>query len=429
MATMIFSVCPGAGTTDYKSGSPVVWIDGSAGARVAHFSVAQSDNLVGVGLKVTYDTSLIMYLQGKVAGSNSNWYVKTATGGDPATISEGSPVNVNSIQHVWTAATTAEGAAGGASYLNTLDLVTATLILRFACYCAGSTADTTGCVISGWTTSASYYIEFFTPFDTATECNLSQRHLGIWNTSKYNSSVNAQYGVNFTLAECARITGIQCEQLASNWARYNIDHITENTTTRIDKCILRNNYAATLGQGINIVSGIQVTLLVYNSIIHGLAGKLVRGYYDAGSASGSTVGFYNCTIYNCSSGVWPRYADAANTITMVNCVAMGSTADFAGGTGTESYTYCCSQDATADDFGATGCLVSKVVANQFLDAANGDFRIKDTSADIYNSGSNHGLFTDDIAGVTRAQWDMGAFGYVAAGGGTILPMMMHHHGG
>ena len=78
----------------------------------------------------------------------------------------------------------------------------------------------------------------------------------------------------------------------------------------------------------------------------------------------------------------------------------------------------CEAIADADvpnDITITLAATATASADNFTSAAGDDFTVKDTDADIYNTGSDlSGTFTDDIAGTTRTTWDIGAFEYVAA---------------
>ena len=78
----------------------------------------------------------------------------------------------------------------------------------------------------------------------------------------------------------------------------------------------------------------------------------------------------------------------------------------------------CSAIVDADvpnDITITLAATATASADNFTSAAGDDFTVKDTDADIYNTGSDlSGTFTDDIAGTTRTTWDIGAFEYVAA---------------
>src|SRR3989339_1677493 len=68
----------GQNTTDHKTGTPTVTI----ASGTATFSVAQTATNMGVGDKIVYNVSSIMYISEKV--SETQWKVITATGATPA---------------------------------------------------------------------------------------------------------------------------------------------------------------------------------------------------------------------------------------------------------------------------------------------------------------------------------------------------------
>src|SRR3989304_6447107 len=125
---------------------------------------------------------------------------------------------------------------------NTTDLVTGNYVLNIACY-YDSGADTTAATIgSGYTTGANNYIKIYTPTNTSTECNQSQRHAGKWNDSRYRMAVPT-YTTSITIGTetlCARIDGIQIDHPQCNNGQ---DAITANYLNSseiwISNCIIK----------------------------------------------------------------------------------------------------------------------------------------------------------------------------------------------
>ena len=114
------------------------------------------------------------YISGKT--STSVWSLMTATGGVPADVTG---QTVNSIAHPFASLSAAVTGASGASYMNTTDMVAGNFQLNIPCY-YDSGADTTAVTVSGYTAGSSNYTKIFTPNNTTTEVNLSQRHCGKW---------------------------------------------------------------------------------------------------------------------------------------------------------------------------------------------------------------------------------------------------------
>ncbi|MEE9271188.1 MAG: hypothetical protein V3V49_13120, partial [Candidatus Krumholzibacteria bacterium] len=156
-------------TDDFKSGTPILTISNGT----ASFSIAQTNAQVGVGSELTYGGGAKCYIKKK--NSDTQWQVTTAAGGVPADVSG---ATVEAIRHAFGSLAAAEAGAADAAHLGTADLVAADLELHIACYNHLGTADTAPVVVAGWNSDASRFIRIFTPTDTATECNASQRHDG-----------------------------------------------------------------------------------------------------------------------------------------------------------------------------------------------------------------------------------------------------------
>jgi len=198
-SNVFFSVCSGYDDRDLKTGSPTVTIS----AGVATFSVAQTDNLMGVGMVVTY-TGGTAYISAK--NSTSSWDVVTATGGTPSNVTG---VSVTSIKHVYASQSSAE--AGASSLMGNSNLITIDVQLNIPCY-YDDAGDTAVAVWNSYTTGADNILNIYTPNDTDTECNTNQRNeTGIWDTSKYSlSSSSAVHPLDFLLTTChANVTGLQ----------------------------------------------------------------------------------------------------------------------------------------------------------------------------------------------------------------------------
>jgi hypothetical protein len=167
----------GQTTNDLKTGAPTLTIS----SGTATFSVEQTGN-IGVGDRVTYNTTSIAYISGKI--STTQWSLVTKLGETPADV--GSAQTVNSITREYTSLSLAEDGAEDSNHLNNIDLTDSgiNVILNFPCY-FDTGSDTTPVAVNGWTTSVANYIKIYTPVNTNTEANFSQRHDGKWNESKY----------------------------------------------------------------------------------------------------------------------------------------------------------------------------------------------------------------------------------------------------
>ena len=277
------------------------------------------------------------------------------------------------------------------------------------CKRTGATKDTTIVTVAGWTAGVIPKIIV----------NAAHRHEGKWADQRgdgnyiYVLSVGAS-GTALQLGNAGNeVFGLLLEKVST--AGYNSAGIGVSAVanTRISGCIVRN-----AGSGSTEVKGIagetvNTDTIVENSIFYNwpTAGIKVQ------AASDSNFKIYNCTVYGCGIGVHTYgYQDTD----IKNTLALNCTTCFAGGAGPVS-NYNVSSDATAP--GANKATNKTAYTDYFVDPANGDFHLKNTSLALFGlSGADlSATFTTDIDGVTRsAPWDIGADQYVAAGGGEIL---------
>jgi hypothetical protein len=171
----------------------------------------------------------------------------------------------------------------------------------------------------------------------------------------------------------------------------------------MNNCILRENYASYGGGASLNTSG-----TMNNCILRGNTAK-----YQGGGAR-----FFGGTMNNCTlSG---NLADQGGGVLFYdggllnNCVVWGNTAlsrqnDICNYTGTNLYT--CASDGIAH--GVDGCVTNDPL---FVDAPNGDFKLK-TNSPCINSGYNSGVTSTDLQGNLRViggTVDMGAYEVTSA---------------
>src|SRR3989339_322695 len=211
--SLVFSV--GTSTNDFKTSSPTI----SISSGTATFSIAQTNDSMGVGDEVTFGTGAKVYLMRK--SSTTQWRGTSPAGKWPDGVS-GEPVL--SIKRAFNSLNAAvSGSAPGAanvSHLNSMALTTTDTRLYIACYADGVDAsmDT---VRSTWTTDATRYITIFTPTNTSTECNTNQRHNGVINGGGYTlqSSFAGDYARNIDIgANYTKVIGLKIIRTSSNWS-------------------------------------------------------------------------------------------------------------------------------------------------------------------------------------------------------------------
>ncbi len=132
------------------------------------FSSPQTDPRLGVGCRVSYGTSNVCYLAGKLAPKT--WSCVAAKGAPPLAAAAGTVVT--SIRHAFASLSSAMTGASAASYLGTADLVAGNFVLNVPCYYTGP--DVTPAAIGPFTTGPANYVRVYTPTDSFTECNQNQ---------------------------------------------------------------------------------------------------------------------------------------------------------------------------------------------------------------------------------------------------------------
>ncbi|RKY33526.1 MAG: hypothetical protein DRP78_07390, partial [Candidatus Omnitrophota bacterium] len=392
----------GTSTSDLKTGSPTLTIS----SGTATFTVEQANN-VGVGDKVTYDTSKIAYISART--SSLVYTLITATGASPA--DESSAVTVNSIMrafnHLDDAVDAVDGGvcASDATHLNTTDLVTGNYILNIPCY--ADAADENAVTVEGWTTGADNYIKIYTPVSSI-EVGVTQRHSGVWDDGKYRITTNQGYNT-VTIAESyTQISGIQVQSStnADNTRRGIYAHTLGVASLKINNNIVINgNASATDRRGISVSTETSAPHYIYNNILYGHTGSGISLDTDYGTAPSY---IYNNTVYD--TGICFSSGEEGNSFK--NNIAQSCTDGYAGTFDASSdYNISDVSQADADSVNTTFDGYKTVT---FTDSANNNFHLsstdtaaKDAGADL--SSDSNLAFSDDIEENTRGtNWDIGA---------------------
>ncbi len=388
----------GQNTNDHKTGSPTVTVSGTT----ATFSVAQSAANMGVGDVVTYGGSNKCYISGKT--SPTLWSCVSATGGTPTAAAN---ATVNSITHAYASLAEAVIGATDANHLNTTNLVTGNYVLNLPCY-YDTGADTSMVNVTGYTTGVVNYIRIYTPNNTLTEVNTSQRHVGKWDTQKYILSGDCK--MLWLNASYTQVIGLQVEStgisdydwLITNFPSYNVSSLT------IANNILRSSNAGISNFGMHFVS-VMGQNKIYNNIIYGFRTSGI--YVESGEANSAAV--YNNTISNCQlSGI--TNADPSVMLVKNNIVqGSGSGSGYSGGFAAGSDYNISDQ---ADNAPSPSYRPNLATAIQFSDAAGEDYHLSasdteaiDVGADL--SADTYIAFNGDIDGKARpfgSAWDIGA---------------------
>lgn len=397
----------GQNTDNHMTGTPTVTI----ASGVATFSVAQTATNMGVGDKITYNTSDVAYITGKT--STTVWTVETVTGGVPADVS--SAETVNSITHAFSSlegavdASTSTGAFDS-SHLNTKDLVTNNYQLNLPCY-YDTGADTTHVSLQGWTTGVSEYIKIYTPTSTTTEVNQSQRATGKWDDTKYN--LTATNSCIYNSLSNVKIFGLQMNVAGSVGGRYGVGNTLPGLTNfYIADNIIRSTNTSTGNYGIKSQST-DGGEYIWNNIVYGF-GNSGYGIY-AGTQSGASGDnyIYSNTVYNCSNGIVTsnRGAVAKNNIVQ-NCTdGYSVVSNFVSGSDHNI------SDIASDAPNDTWTAGDSALTVSFANVTDFDFHLSPSDTAAKNAGADLSAdanlaFTTDIDGQTRNLrsdgWDIGA---------------------
>jgi len=409
----------GQNTSDHKTGAPTITLSGYA----ATLSVGQTAPNMGVGDLITY-TGGSCFISGKTNADGMHWNCQNATGG---TAPQVSTVSVTSIAHAFDSLKTAVSYYGGthvgdASHLNTYDLYTNNYQLNIPCYYDTGTENTDGSIniAGGWKQALPNFLRIYTPTNTATEVNVTQRHSGKWDAGKYSLTLAAGSGriaitdsdSNFLKIDGLQIylsgpTGGDMRGISVNYPsdRGNRIEISNNIITgSVQDYVTGINIRGYYGQAINAY--------VYNNLIYDLHATGVGS--SAGISGGLAAHIYNNTVINSDTGI---YAEGTTAIVKNNLTQSCANAGYAGSFDASSSNNI-SGDNTSPNSGSTDCgghsCRSQTVT--FKNASAKDFHLartdtvaKDAGADL--SADSNFAFNTDIDGQARpygSAWDIGA---------------------
>jgi hypothetical protein len=399
-STMIY-YSVGQNTNNNETGAGNVDVD--ATARTATFTVAQTATNMGVGDVIDYGGSNYeCYITEKV--STTIWKCQSATGGAPT--DSGGDVVVNSIHHTFQYLVNAEDDSDDAGYLATANLVTGNYVLNIPCY-YDTGPDTSDTIVDDYTTSSANYIRIYTPTNTDTEANTSQRHSGKFSTSKYYISQSAAYYSLIIGDQYVKVDGIQVS-MDNTGTRGGIDlsgtYIGANPhEAYISNNIVRATVAASSnGWGINVgtYDEGQYTY-IWNNLVYDQTSGGIR------AEGNGYIRIYNNTVINSDTGI----SGAANIIVKNNLAKGNSSNDYYSWS---SQWHADSTNNASGDATAPGSNNRISQTFSFVDETGDDFHLAfaDTGAKGYGTNlmnDTYLAFQNDIDGQERTgNWTIGA---------------------
>ncbi|MFA5248783.1 MAG: hypothetical protein WC415_06270, partial [Patescibacteria group bacterium] len=406
----------GQNTSDHKTGTPTIIITGNT----AVFSVPQTATNMGVGDQISYgnaSATTTAYISSKV--SSTTWNVITRIGSQPTATTT---ATVLKIAHAFSSLSAAiNGSTSGAantSHLNSTNLTAATgtnAILNIPCY-YDSGADILAVTVINWTTSVNNYIRIYTPTNTVNEVNQSQRHSGVWNSTKYNLSVTNNTTLSIRSGH-VRVDGLQIKLVNnSGTSARSAVYIYPLGIPAVGVYLSNNIIAGDITGGTvapygiwaeyeNTSGGIR-SYRINNNIIYGFLYNS-SGYSTYFRTSG-TFYFYNNTVINNGGGL-NRISPAV--VVAKNNISYGNTDNYIDSFAASSTN---NLSGPAADAQIPATNARNGVAVTFVSTSTNNFHLDSSDAGAKNNGvpTDAGfVFSNDIDGQSRpsgSAWDIGA---------------------
>jgi parallel beta-helix repeat protein len=400
----------GQNTSDHKTGSPTITLSGYA----ATLNVGQTAPNMGVGDLITY-TGGSCYITSKTNDDKMHWNCQNATGGTAAQVSG---VSVTTIAHAFgvlggnsdSGALSANAGQGAknSSHLNTADLYANNYVLNVPCY-FDTGADTSSVEIYGFITAPNNYVKIYTPNNTTTEANVSQRHSGKWDDSKYKLIFNESF-LYVRSVEFVRIDGLQFGLSSVSHNEYFIlmEWMDASGDIRLNNNIINGQNNAYMGGILAYNSSVKPDVRIYNNIIYGCD----RQFSAAINAYEVTKAYiYNNTAYSNEIGI----AASTGTIIAKNNISYNNTDNYYAYVGYDASSINNLSGPSQSDAPGTNPQNSKTVA--FISPSDNNFHLSlsDTSARnqgiklaSYSDDSNLNFQTDIDGNSRTGSWSIGA---------------------
>lgn len=410
------SVQPGV-TAAIGTGTGTLTISGST----ATFSVSQPDS-VGVGDAIQYDSDgngsidAICFIHGRTSGTE--YTVKNAAGAAPTAVTGDEDWDIyrayislanfeNGTENTGINATVRGFDAGNRNLSTNSEQWNVSLYPG---------ADVSVVSWGGWTTSATNYVNFYTPY-LSSEVGTSQRkNLGKHNHNTYCLHITSNTAGNFdesgTSNSHIRFDGVQFQIGTGNGvnAVLFLDAGAINGDWRISNCVFVGQTTQSETNqpfyGIYIATGggFSTRIRIWNNIFYDFNSPNTTddgAIYVTGS--GLIAYVFNNTMVNCIKGI--NWGGSGQAVHAYNNIAQGATDGYIGSLSGDYNLSNVASDAPG------GNSLNETTLT-FEDAGNDDYHLSLSDAAIAvgtDLSSDANLpFSTDIDGDTRTTWNMGA---------------------
>lgn len=362
-------------------------------------------------------------LEGNIGNGNTQFVVKQADGTDAANTVGAE--TVDSIHHEYASLSAFEAGFTDANHINDTDLINADVVAYGCCYYdhigSPGDADTTAVTIDwGGTTSATYYLQIFTPIGESESIN-NQRHLGKYNTNFYNMYITGTNSGIYTFERYCRYTGLQIKiNPTTTYKRCIRIDVTDTDITWISYCILIPLGSYTGTGGIFILDA-NVGANIFNNSIYDATATSAFGIR---TYAASNCYAHNNTIHNCTIGI---LSDTGANLRLKNNIVNDCADSFSGTFHASSTHNVQDQSAQEGAFGAThtsgtadgtaanklidsggdlslcsvGCIVENTTDTTYtyVTAIDNDTQLS-LNDDIFISGEDYKIYTNMYGSVT-----------------------------
>jgi len=271
------------------------------------------------------------------------------------------------------------------------------------CRASDNSADTTEFILAGWTTTPTNKL-IIRQAD-------SDRHAGVWDPLLYRLDV-ATTNQAFALYDSGVTTYVDIDGLQITSTGGDNDgclYFWDGTwISTVENCIFRGQSGGGGHyDGIQVFNSTNSVIDIYNCVFYDFNNNSADGAISVWDSS-ATVNAYHCTAYNC----YHSYEYQAGTFNTWNCASVGHTTGFSGSVGGD-YNL-----SDGDAPGGNSVNSSQSDEQLFVGAPNFIFNIAAQNSDLFDNGGNYSV-TTDIAGTTRTQDDIGAFGFLVGFGSIV----------